>query len=149
MSDPHVPPLSADISELIAGEWHEIDTRYWKLLLALRVSMFNRMDEYLHGKPFPPQQPIAVTNILRDYSRELFYSAANKYPTGPELNARVSELRQQIVEKIVKVTGPNLRGTLTYHASIEDVTKAILLELNSDIQSYLRSRVLPSSPQVL
>lgn len=134
MEDPHRPPLGADIYEAIALAQYEVDQKYWAELQPLRVSSLALLNADLKGQPLPPKQSLHLLKILGEYAGALFDVEARKYPPGPELARWLLDLGERIEARVLESLQPNFSGTLAYHATAEEMGKAVHNPIKSHIE---------------
>ncbi len=76
MEDFQRPPLAPLVKEEISQSMHEIDQRYWPLIIEFRRARFIPPDV-----PVPPERPLQLLEAFRSYATELFDAEAGRY--GP------------------------------------------------------------------
>jgi DNA-binding transcriptional ArsR family regulator len=136
MADLQRPPLDADVYEEIKVEQHEIDKRYLTELELLRVSPLTRLREDMSGLPPSPTRPLYLLRLLREYACARFDAEARRYPSGNELPQWLLNLGERIEARVSEFlrAGPGLRGSLDYHATLEEMKTAIHESLRSRIE---------------
>ena len=147
MANVQKPPLDADVYEAISVEQHEVDRRYWTELQPLRVSSLTSFSEEIKGLPPPPPQPIRLFKILEEYACALFDAEATKYPPSREHPCWLHDLGERIEARVINSLRPNFSGTLTHHATAEEMAKAVHDSLISHVEDCISGiQRLPSPP---
>jgi len=122
---------------VIALAQYEVDQKYWAELQPLRVSSLALLNADLKGQPLPPKRPIQLLKILREYAGALFDVEATKYPPGPELARWLLDLGKRIEARVINSPQPHFGETLTYHATAEEMEKAVHDSLKSHIEDFM------------
>lgn len=144
MGELRKPQLRADVYEEISAAQHKVDKAYWAQLQPLRVSPGAYSANVRIGEPVPPAQPIRLGYILGDYARALFNAEAKWYRLGPEWEGWLRNLAERMETRTIETAWQaNLAGTLTYHATKEEMQKVV----HEALQAHLEECMQPPKGQ--
>jgi hypothetical protein len=140
MRDLRKPQLGADVYEEISAAQHKVDKAYWAQLQLLRVSPRAYSANARIGEPIPPAQPIRLGHTLGDYARALFNAEAKWYRLGPEWEGWLRNLAERMETRTIETAWQaNSTGTLTYHATKEEMQKAVHEALQAHLEEIMQA----------
>ncbi|MFI5116228.1 MAG: hypothetical protein ACHP8B_05960 [Terriglobales bacterium] len=136
MDDLDRPDLGLHVFEQIEVEMHDQDTRYWRELRKLQMSVLIPRGEsydFLREVPPPPQRPVQLSAILHSYAQALFYVEASKYPPlDQRFRYWLTKLAERIETRVMKnIKGVEASGhlySLAYHGLTEPKMRQVIGE---------------------
>jgi hypothetical protein len=134
MDDSERPPLGAETYEEIEGEQYGVHQKYWSLLQDIRGPSIAGI--LATTGPPPPKRPIKLSKILAEYACALFDVEAKRYHNQPQLPTWLKKLSGRtehlVMTHLAEMQKPGAldfgsitKGSLTYHATWEQMRKAI------------------------
>jgi len=147
------PPLDRLTFEEISQAAHEIDKRYWPLIIAFRVANF-----IPPSVPVPPQRPLQLIELFRSYALELFKAEADRFepfradrlyvPWLSDLSNRIGVHIQDVFRQLEEGDPDSL---LTYHGASNLRIGAAVQEAMSDLikQHMQEPRIQPETSSVV
>src|SRR5450759_4632565 len=96
------------------------------------VSPMDNLPALTRAAPPLPKQPVRLFRILGEYACALFNTEAGKYPISDELESWLRGLAERVEVRAVNAAlQDSLWGTLTYHATREEMRAAVHKVLES------------------
>jgi len=120
-------PFSDKIEEEIEAEQKTIHAKYWPQISALEVP------SVLEGDDVPIRQNRKLLRLVGWYARDLFEVEARRYPDPPKeiwLTALAEETSRVVLGRLQYLE-------LDYHASEEEITKAVFEALRKRANAHL------------
>ncbi len=153
------PTLALHVAAGLESAQIQIDENFWQILTQLQVpttyaqvveERSNRFSRAT-GLPAPPhpKRSAILQMTLVDYARSLFIAEGNLYEHGPQLRRWLTELKHQVIRRVMKAVAEMEEASKKQRLSFEHhgVTPAAMRAVMADsLNALIDDRLAPWQP---